>query len=127
MGVYDRQVALAERLIREKGKVVQIVRQTTVTDPTKPWESGIPTEVLDDAHGVFLNFNQKDLETMSKMSGASEIQASDRKVLLAAAALSGAPTINDKLREVDGDWSIEWVQVLSPNGENILYTMRVRR
>ena len=127
MGTYDRQIATAERLIREKGKAVQVVRQTTVTDPTKPWEPGVPTEVLDDAYGVFLNFNQSDLETMSKMSGASEVQASDRKVLLAAAALSGAPTTNDKLREADGDWSIEWVQVLSPNGENILYTLRVRR
>ena len=127
MGTYDRQIATAERLIREKGKAVQVVRQTTVTDPAKPWEPGVPTEVLDDAYGVFLNFNQADMETMAKMSGASEVQTSDRKVLLAAAAVSGAPTTNDKLRDADGDWSIEWVQVLSPNGENILYTLRVRR
>lgn len=127
MGTYDRQIATAERLIREKGKAVQVVRQTTVTDPAKPWEPGVPTEVLDDAYGVFLNFNRVDMETMVKMSGASEVQTSDRKVLLAAAAVSGVPTTNDKLRDADGDWSIEWVQVLSPNGENILYTLRVRR
>jgi hypothetical protein len=65
--------------------------------------------------------------TMSKMSGASEIQASDRKVLLAAAAAGAPLTTNDKLRDADGDWSIEWVQVLAPNGENILYTVRARR
>lgn len=128
MGVYDSQVALAERLIREKGKPVNVVRQVTTTpDPDKPWEAGTPSESLDDAYGVFLNFSGKDMETMSKMAGASEIQASDRKVLLAAAALSGAPTTNDKLRDATGDWSIEWVQVLAPNGENILYTLRVRQ
>lgn len=128
MGVYDSQVALAERLIREKGKPVQIVRQTTtVPDPNKPWESGEAVETLDDAYGVFLNFNNQDMETISKMSGASEILASDRKVLLAAAATSGTPTTNDKLRDETGDWSIESVQVLSPNGENILYTLRARQ
>lgn len=128
MGVYDSQVALAERLIREKGKAVSIVRQTTtVPDPSKPWEPGTSSESLDPAYGVFLNFNQVDMETMSKMAGASEIQASDRKVLLAAAALSGAPTTNDKLRDESGDWSIEWVQELAPNGESILYTLRARK
>lgn len=128
MGVYDSQVAMAERLIREKGKPVQIVRQTTtLPDPSKPWEPGEPIEVLDDAYGVFLNFNQKDMETLSKMAGASEILSSDRKVLLAAAATNGSPTTNDKLRDASGDWAIEYVQVLSPNGENILYTLRVRK
>lgn len=127
MGIYDSQVALAERLIREKGKAVQVVRQATTTTPGKPWKAGAPNESLDDAYGVFLNFSQKYMETLSKMAGASEIQASDRKVLLAAAALSGAPTTNDKLRDETGDWSIEWVQVLSPNGQNILYTLRVRQ
>lgn len=127
MGVYDSQVALAERLIREKGKAVQVVRQTTTTTAGKPWEAGVPGESLDDAHGVFLNFSREDMATMSKMAGASEVQASDRKVLVAAAATTAAPTINDKLRDENGDWSIEWVQVLSPNGQNILYTLRVRQ
>lgn len=128
MGVYDRQIATAERLIREKGKAVQVVRQTTtIPDPDKPWEPGVPGETTTDAYGVFLNFNQNDLETMSKMPGASEVQASDRKVLLAAASAGAPLTTNDKLRDADGDWSIEWVQVLAPNGENILYTVRARR
>lgn len=128
MGNYDRQVATAERLIREKGKPVQVVRQsTTLPDPNRPWEPGEPVETLTDAYGVFLNFNAQDMETMSKMAGASEIQSSDRKVLLAAAAAGAPLTTNDKLRDADGDWSIEWVQVLAPNGENILYTVRARR
>lgn len=128
MGTYDRQVATAERLIREKGKPVQVVRQsTTLPDPDRPWEPGEPVETFTDAYGVFLNFNAQDMETMSKMAGASEIQSSDRKVLLAAAAAGAPLTTNDKLRDADGDWSIEWVQVLAPNGENILYTVRARR
>lgn len=128
MGTYDRQVATAERLIREKGKPVQVVRQsTTLPDPDRPWEPGEPVETLTDAYGVFLNFNAQDMETMSKMAGASEIQSSDRKVLLAAAAAGAPLTTNDKLRDADGDWSIEWVEVLAPNGENILYTVRARR
>lgn len=127
MGTYDSQVALAERLIREKGKPVQIVRQTTVTNPDKPWEPDVPTETLDEAYGVFLNFSANDMATLGKMVGASEITASDRKVLLAAASLTGAPSPNDKLRDESGDWSIEYAQVLSPNGENILYTLRVRQ
>ena len=128
MGTYDRQVATAERLIREKGKPVQVVRQTTTQpDPDQPWLPGEPTTTIDDAYGVFLNFNRKDMETLSKMQGASEIQVSDRKVLLAAAAVTASPTTTDLLRDEDGDWSIESVQELAPNGESILYTLRVRR
>lgn len=128
MGTYDRQIATAERLIREKGKAVKVVRQTTtIPDPDKPWEPGTPGETLTDAYGVFLNFNAQDMETMSKMPGASEVQASDRKVLLAAASAGAPLTTNDKLRDADGDWSIEWVRVLAPNGENIIYTVRARR
>ena len=128
MGVYDRQVATAERMIRTKGKPVQIVRPSaTVSDPNQPWNQTPGAPVLDDAYGVFLNFNQKDMETLGKMPDASEIQSSDRKVLMAAASLIASPTRADKLRDETGDWSIEYVQVLSPNGENILYTLRVRR
>lgn len=126
MGVYDRQVALAERLIREKGKALNIVRIVPVPGPN-PWDDDVPTEVLDPCYGVFLNFNQKDLETQSATPGISEVSASDRKVLIAAAATTAAPTRADVLRDADGDWSIEYVQALSPNGEQILYTVRARR
>lgn len=127
MGVYDSQIALAERLIHEKGKPVQIVRQTTTTVPGKPWEQGVPGTTLDDGYGVFLNFNSREFATITAMQGASEIQVGDRKVLLAAANHIVPPTIADKLRDESGDWSIEWVQVLAPNGEQILYTLRARQ
>jgi hypothetical protein len=126
MGTYDRQVALAERLIREKGKAVNIVRLVPAIG-SNPWDDGPPTEVLDPAFGVFLNFNQKDLETQSLMPSISEIQASDRKVLIAAASTTSPPTLTDMLRDESGDWSIKYVQELSPNGENILYTLRASR
>lgn len=128
MGVYDRQVAMAERLIRTKGKPITVVRQTTTTTVGKPWEVTAPTEVRDDGHAVFLNFSQKDLETQSATPGISEVTASDRKVLLAAAAFIAPPTRNDQLEDANGvRWSIEWVQELAPNGENILYMLRARR
>ena len=67
------------------------------------------------------------METQSATPGITEIQASDRKVLIAAAATTAPPKRTDMLRDETGDWSIEYVQELSPNGENILYTLRVRR
>lgn len=128
MGVYDRQIALAERLIREKGKPVQIIsKAATIPDADEPWKQGPSDDTSKSAYGVFLNFNQNDMETIGKMPGASEIQVGDRKVLLAASAAGNPPTVDDQLRDETGDWSIEWVQVLAPNGENILYTLRVRK
>lgn len=127
MGVYDSQIAMAARLIRERGKPVSIIKLSTATTPDKPWEPTTPATTTIDGHAVFLNFNQKDLETQSKMAGASEIKASDRKVILSASELSDPPTTNDQLEDESGRWSIEWVQVLSPNGENIIYTLRVRQ
>lgn len=127
MGVYDEDVAGAVVDIQEAGKPIQIVRQTTTTTPGKPWEPGVPSEVLEDSFAVFLNFNEKDAETFSKMEGASELSAADRKVLIAAGSLTSPPTTGDVLRDEAGDWSIEWVQALSPNGQDILYTLRARK
>lgn len=126
MGVYDSQIALAERLISEKGKEVQLVRRTVVVpDPSKPWETGTSTEVITNVHAVFLNFNQKDLETQHRMYG--EIEVGDRKVLIAAAATGGPISIKDVLRDGATEYTIEYVQVISPNGEDILYTARARK
>lgn len=41
MGVYDRQVATAKRLIAKNGKQCQWTKMTTVLDdPAKPWAGG---------------------------------------------------------------------------------------
>ena len=127
MGVYDSQIALAERLIRERGQAVQLVRQTSQTSIDKPWDAVAPLVVLDPVHAVLLPLSLKDVETAHKMAGAPEIQVGDQKALVAAASTTSPPRVNDKLRIAGIDFSITYCQTLAPNGEQILYTMRVRQ
>lgn len=127
MGVYDPQVATALRLIREKGKVVSLVRKTNTTpDNTQPWNTGAPTEVVESVSAVFLTLNNKDMEVQHYVQG-TEIHASDRKVLIAGGATATPPKLGDVLRDGTVEWAIQSVVELAPNGEQILYTLRVRR
>lgn len=130
MGVYDSFIALAERLIREKGKPITVIFQDTIQN-IRPWQTDGVAQLEVGSRGVFLNFNQEDRETWNAQPGAPEVDQSDRKVLIAPASHSelrlNSPKRKDIIRDETGDWAIEYVQVIAPNGENILYTLRVRR
>ena len=126
MGTYDRQVATALRLIREKGKAVQLKRVTANPQAAMPWRADAPTEALEAVHVVVLPFTQKDAETQGYRLD-SEVHKKVRKVLLAGASLSAPPALQDQLVDGAETWDIAYVQELAPNGEQILYTMRVSR
>lgn len=128
MGVYDEDIASALEMIAEAGKPVVLVRLSTASPPTEPWDNaGDPVETLEPTRAVFLDFNLQDARARKAMKGAPEIDASHRKVLIPAAELSGLPTTHDVLRDEEGDWAILYAQNLSPNGQDILYTLQVSR
>lgn len=127
MGAYDEDITTALELIAEAGKPVVLVRLTESAPPANPWDNGTPAEVLEPAVAVFLNFSSKDVATRVGMKGAPEIDANHRKVLMPASGLLSAPTTKDVVRDEEGDWSIVYVNTLSPNGQDILHTLQVAR
>lgn len=127
MGKYDDEVASAEADIREAGALVTLIR-TTTTAGANDWDNGVPGEVeVPDVPAVFLNFN--DQESQTQRLNDNDMRASDRKVLIPAGYLNyDPPDVDDILEEVGGTrWTIKWVQELSPDGQDILYTLRARR
>lgn len=128
MGVYDSQVALALRLIQEKGKAITLQQvNTIVPDDAKPWETSAETPDPIVMRAVFLNFNHQDVETHHRM-GDTEIDAGDVKALVAAdPAIAYVPSVGDNITDEETTYSIEWVQVLAPNGQKILFTLRLRK
>lgn len=127
MGTYDLQIGVAASLIRQQGKQVLLVRHVNASpDPNQPWNTDTTSTVTESVYAVFLNLNIKDAETQSYMKG-TEILAGDRKVLIAGNATNAPPSLKDELLDGSVRWSIESVQELAPNGEQILYTLRVRR
>lgn len=127
MGAYDEDIASALEMIAEAGKPVVLVRRAESAPPANPWDNGATSEVLKPTFAVFLNFSSKDLATRVGMKGAPEIDASHRKVLMPAAGLLSRPTTKDVVRDEEGDWSIAYVDTLSPNGQDILHTLQVAR
>lgn len=128
MATYDRQVALALRLIREKGgPAVYVEMQPQEGD--NPWDpaDSVPVEHTVDA--VFLNYNLKE-SGETHVDGSLVLQG-DKKVLVAGAALASRVKINGELhRTVDGEtekWKIVNNKLLDPNGQRILYTLQVRQ
>lgn len=127
MGTYDSQRALAQRLIQAKGCEVTFIRVTPVADGTNEWDNADPNEVaVSGVQAVFLNFNAKDMETLHRL-GETDINTTDRKILIAATRLGGtAPKIGDFVDDGSIKWRVMWLQNISPNGEDILYTVRGR-
>lgn len=128
MGTYDSQVALALRLIREKGGPATYVEMQPQSG-ANPWDpvDSVPVEHTVDA--VFLNLN---LQTSGETFwNGTQVMQGDKKVLMAGAALAARVNINGEIhRVVDGvteKWKIINNKLLDPNGQRILYTLQVRQ
>jgi hypothetical protein len=126
VGEYDRQIATAQRLIRDKGELSTLLRVAPTAAGGTPWRPGAypaPTELPVGA--VWLNYNLRDSGNMNAPD--SLIKAGDKKVLVAAADIPGGITVSDQIKRADGTvYKIENSKLLDPNGQAILYELQVR-
>ena len=127
----DRLRDVAERLISEYGRTVQLV-ETTITpaDPAKPWGSvgDSVAEVTTSVSAVFLDEGSSDLEArLSAVSRLvlSPVEVSEVKVLVAAKGLASAPTTEMELVDGSRRLAIKKVMTEKPGALPILYTLKV--
>jgi hypothetical protein len=83
-----------------------------------------------DTSGVFLTFSR--LKYGETFNNGDVIHASDRRMLVAAQQLAFRPNLKGYVvrHMPDGstqNWSIEGIDPLEPNGEQIMYSMQVRQ
>lgn len=124
--VFERQIATALRLIKRNGKAVTWRQRTsTVPDPNKPWEVVDDDTITDhaDIPIVFLPYNQANRAFIANIVG-TEVPAGRNFGLMGAQSFTPGKTdvVVDGAKEI----AIQAIDVLSPNGEIILYTLFFR-
>lgn len=117
---------MAERLIREKGQPVTLVRQVQAFVDPVTLEKVPAADQEGAAYGVFLSPGANRRVRV----GTQELQV-DWRVLVAGVAAESTfttpPRPNDRIEDAAGrDWTIMTVDTVAPDGTVILYDVLVR-
>jgi len=122
MGVFDRSVAQVTRQIKKYGELVtwkQVV-QGAPTDLDKPWEPGTPIETEHLVKIVFLPILPGNKQWKKYLS-ETEVIIGNTLGLMAAGELTFVPDLKDVVIRDSKQLSINSVNRLAPNGQNILW------
>lgn len=121
MARFDRQVETALRLIAKNGQVVKWrqVRDIPI-DPEKPWEAGTPDDTELDATICFLPVDKVNRETLMYLA-KTDIAAGQVVGLMGQVTFD--PTLKDVVIRDGEELRIFNIDLLSPNGQKILYTI----
>lgn len=122
MGVYDRQIAQAKRMIKAKGKLVTWIKHNAKQDTNKPWKTAIdaskPTAyqvyIVLTSPGTFLN-------ALTHMFPGTSVPTGAPDAIMAAVPFT--PEENDTIEDGSEIYVIKDFNVVAPNGEPILYKL----
>lgn len=123
MGVYDRQIATAKRLITKFGQSVtwQQITDGAPGDSSKPWKPGAATTVENTVDIVFLPEDRRDYEFLRALSGTS-IPTGNLVGYMAATTFT--PTLKDTVLRGTEKLGVKSIDPIAPNGEILLYIVR---
>lgn len=123
MGVFDRQIATAKRLIEKNGELSQwVVRTQNAPNPDTPWIPTGETDVSNPVKIVFLPVGTRFLELV-QMIAKTEVPTGSQKGLMAA--VDFVPQIDAVIIRPSGDrqYKVKSIDTISPNGQIILYKL----
>lgn len=121
MAQFDRAIETAIRLIKKNGQSIQWKQQTNnVPDPTKPWEIETTGFVEFNPFICFLPLDKDGREFLSSLGG-SEITVGSYYGLMGAVPFT--PIKSDTVVRDGVVLDIESIDLLSPNGQKVLYTI----
>lgn len=122
MARFDRQIKTALRLIAKNGQAVKwrVIDDPTPTDPNKPWEPGPATPDDKDVTICFLPIDRQTMETFNFIKGTEVPKGS---VMGLMGQVNFDPNIKDVVIREGKELRIASLDVLSPNGQKILYTV----
>lgn len=126
MGVYDRQIATAQRLIREKGQSVtwRSVRDGAPGDSSQPWKPGAAVNTDNTVNMVFLPPDRRNSEFL-RLLADTELPKGD--VLGYMGAVSFTPSLKDIIIRGSETYTITSLDHLQPNEESILWIVGLKR
>lgn len=127
MGVFDRQIASAKRLIDKYGQSVQIKTLAhTIPNPAKPWESvDVPASPIT-VKMVFISPSSSGESLLGRQLleylKGTEVVTGQIRGLMAASSLI-TPKMSDVVLRDSKELKIKAVDTLAPNGQAILHTI----
>lgn len=133
MGKYDRQIAMAQRMIRDKGRLVtwrQPGPPNVGGTAAKPAARSTPNDFVN-VPMVFLPGKSESFATLLSALAPDmpEIPASGVKALMPV-VVGLTPSLNDYVFAGDTTWHLmpkHGIEVLAPDGEPVLYYLRFQR
>jgi len=122
MARFDRAIATAQRLIAKNGEKVvwRVINDPTPTDPNKPWEPGAATPTNNDVTICFLPVDRQTQETFNFIKGTEVPKGS---VMGLMGNVPFEPNLKDVVIRNGVEMRLAYIDVLSPNGQKVLYTM----
>lgn len=123
MGQFDRQIATALRLIQKNGQKVvwKSIPAETPADPAKPWNGGANVPVQSDVFICFVPVRDRDTRKFFAYLTGSEIQIGSLAGLMGNVPFE--PNLNDVVLRDGKELRMTSIDLLSPNGQKILYTL----
>ena len=122
MARFDRAIQTALRLIAKNGEKVKwrVIDDAAAPDPSQPWNPGPATPEDKDVTICFLPVDRQTMETFTFIKGTEVPKGS-------VMGLMGNVPFNPNLKDVvirDGvELRIANIDVLSPNGQKVLYSV----
>lgn len=122
MGVYDRQIASAKRMIAKYGETVSWKVKVESDQPSDtPWHSNPPTEIEHSPKIAFFPNTGSFAKAMQMMTGK---EYSVGNVLGYMPAVDFKPDMTGEVIRKDGrKLEIKSIDEICPNGEVVLYTI----
>ena len=126
MGSYDYQIATAKRIIAKNGRacVWRALGNDAPADSDKPWTKGAETTNDNMVSIMFLPDTRSNLAFLQTLTDQPINVGDDYGIM---AAVDFVPTTRAEIYDESGTTllrGIKSVDVLAPNGEAIMYTLR---
>lgn len=120
MGVYDRQIETAKRLIAKNGQLVEWNAESDSANVNSPWDSEDLPPVKTNVRICFLPVDLNDLPTFG-YANLTDVPQGAVKGLMGAVPFE--PKLKDWVMRDGRKLNIDQIKELSPNGEKILFTI----
>jgi hypothetical protein len=121
MGQFDRQIQTAIRLIKKNGQQVDWIKKVVTPNPSEPWNETSSDVVAGKPFICFLPLDLQGKQFLISLGAAPEIAQGTYYGLMGA--VNFQPSTADKVLR-DGKYlEIGSVDLLSPNGQKLLWTV----
>jgi hypothetical protein len=122
---FDRSIETAKRLILRNGQIVtwRIIDDSAPIDSAKPWEPSESTPIDNQVSICFLPIN---LQTQESLNFIDSTLVARGSVMGLMADVSFEPNLKDVVIRGGIEMRIAHIDKLSPNGQDVLYTVVFR-